>query len=86
MLSCKEVCRLISESLDRKLPWHQRVQMRVHLLLCSACSCFQRQMQFLRRAARFRAVTGKNVGPAPALGLSPDRKENMKGTLNQNLP
>lgn len=86
MLSCKEVCRLISESLDRKLAWHQRVQMRVHLLLCSACSSFRRQMQFLRRAARFRSDTGEDTGPVPAPGLPPDRKEIMKQTLSQNLP
>jgi hypothetical protein len=82
MLSCKDVCRLVSESLDRKLPWHQRMQMRVHLLLCSACSCFQRQMQFLRRAARFRFDTGENVETAPAPRLSPDWKEGMKRDLS----
>jgi hypothetical protein len=86
MLSCKQVTRLISESLDRKLAWHQRLQMRLHLLLCWPCSCFQKQVRFLRRAARFRPATEKNSAPSPATGLSPERKECLKRTLSQDRP
>lgn len=81
MLSCKEVARLISESLDRKLAWHERVQLRIHLLLCSSCSSFRKQMQFLRRAARSCAVAGKDVAPASSPGLSTNGKERLKQAL-----
>ncbi len=52
MLSCKEVSRLVSDSLDRKLPWQQRLAVRVHLLMCCLCSRFQRQLLLLRDAVR----------------------------------
>lgn len=52
MLSCKEVSRLVSQGLDRKLgPWAW-LRLRLHLAICDACSAFSRQMDFLRRAVQ----------------------------------
>ena len=51
MLSCKEAARLVSQGLDRRLPFGQRVALRVHLAICDGCTNFKRQMDFLRKAA-----------------------------------
>jgi hypothetical protein len=60
MLSCKEVTRLVSQGLDRRLPFGRRVQLRVHLAICDGCTNFRKQMDFLRRAvARLGTTTGK---------------------------
>jgi hypothetical protein len=49
-LTCKEAARLVSQGLDRRLaPWDW-LRLRVHLLICDACTAFSRQMEFLRRA------------------------------------
>ena len=49
-LTCKEATRLVSQGLDRKLgPW-DRLRLRFHLAICDACTAFNRQMEFLRRA------------------------------------
>lgn len=50
MKSCQEVSMLVSQSLDERLPWYQRLQVRLHLLLCSACTQFERQVSFIRHA------------------------------------
>jgi len=50
MLSCKEVTRLVSQDLDRRLPFGRRVALRVHLAICDGCTNFKKQMDFLRRA------------------------------------
>lgn len=50
--TCKEVHRLTSESMDRELSLVERVRMRTHLLVCTACSNFNHQMQLLRQAMR----------------------------------
>jgi hypothetical protein len=50
--SCREVHRLVAESLDRELPFWERVELRVHLQLCVECTRFKKQMQFLRDAMR----------------------------------
>lgn len=50
MLSCKEVTRLVSQGLDRKLSFSERVRLRVHLGICDGCTNFRDQMAFLRAA------------------------------------
>ena len=50
LLSCKDVTRLVSQGLDRRLGLGERIAVRVHLLICDGCTNFTRQMKFLRRA------------------------------------
>lgn len=52
MKTCRDVHRLVIERQDRLLPWGDRIAVRVHLLMCSACRCFERQMVLLREALR----------------------------------
>jgi len=52
MLSCKEVSRLVSESMDRNLSLWQRVNLRIHLSMCRLCSGFGKDLNDLREAAR----------------------------------
>jgi len=52
MLTCKEVSHLVSQGLDRKLGFGERVALRVHLAICGGCTNFNKQMAFLRRAMR----------------------------------
>jgi len=50
MLTCKEVSHLVSQGLDRKLGFGERVALRLHLAICHGCTNFNKQMAFLRRA------------------------------------
>lgn len=52
MLTCKQTALLVSQSYDRRLSWRERWGMRLHLMVCNACTRFERQMQFLRQATR----------------------------------
>ena len=52
MLSCKEASHLISEGLDRRLGFGERIALRVHLAICGACSNFSKQIAFLRKAVQ----------------------------------
>jgi len=52
MLSCKEVTRLVSQGLDRRLGFAERVRLRVHLAICDGCTTFSRQVRFIRKAVR----------------------------------
>ena len=52
MLSCKDVTRLVSQGLDRRLGFAERVRLRVHLAICDGCSTFTRQVCFIRKAVR----------------------------------
>ncbi len=56
MLNCREVVERASDFLDARVPFHVRVQMRLHLLMCRFCREYIRQMslvvQSLRRLPR----------------------------------
>lgn len=75
MLSCKEVSRLLSESLDRKLPLRQRLGVRMHLLMCRFCSRFWKQTLFVRDAAHHYVET------ATSTGLSAEARQRIKRSL-----
>ena len=49
--SCRQVSRLQSEAIDRKLSFPQRLGLRLHLLLCKWCRRYGKQVRFLRDAA-----------------------------------
>jgi len=52
ILSCKEVTRLVSQGMDRRLPFGRRVSLRVHFAICNGCTNFSKQMAFLQKAVR----------------------------------
>ena len=55
MLSCKEVTRLLSQAQDRPLALGERIKLRLHLVACTACTRYARQLAFMRTAlSRYR--------------------------------
>ena len=48
--TCKEVSHLVTQGLDRRLGFGERLRLRVHLAICDGCANFKRQMEFLRKA------------------------------------
>jgi hypothetical protein len=66
MLSCKDVTRLISRSMDASLPIGKQIAVRFHLLICRFCARYRRQLLLIREAAR-------------RLADAPDRKEGSSG-------
>jgi hypothetical protein len=52
MLTCKEVSRLVSQGLDRRLGFGERLALRVHLAICDGCTNFRKQVAFLRKAVQ----------------------------------
>jgi predicted anti-sigma-YlaC factor YlaD len=80
-LPCDGMTRLASESLDRDLSRLERVALRSHLLYCSACRRYARQIALLRDAMR-RLLTRLESGePLPGTGLPDDVRERIKHAL-----
>jgi hypothetical protein len=52
MLSCKQAAELMSQEQDRRLGLVERIGLRLHLLVCTGCSNYRRQMDVLRAACR----------------------------------
>jgi hypothetical protein len=51
-LTCKEAAALLIAREDRHLPWADRAALRVHLVICSACPRFERQLLTMRNAMK----------------------------------
>ncbi|NMM27773.1 MAG: hypothetical protein HHJ12_10920 [Glaciimonas sp.] len=52
MLNCQQVTRLYSESQERRLNLQERMTLKVHVMMCSGCRNFGKQMHTLRHVAR----------------------------------
>ncbi len=50
MLTCKEVSQLASKAQDEPLTLKERLQLRIHLLICSLCARYVKQLHFLKKA------------------------------------
>ena len=50
--TCREVTRLCSQAMDRRLTFHEQVSLCVHSLLCGYCRNYIRQIRLLRRCVR----------------------------------
>ena len=62
MLTCQQVTRLLSEAQDRELRLKEKLPLKLHLMMCSGCTNFRQQLDFLRRAAREYAQGRPNSG------------------------
>jgi len=52
MLSCKEASELMSQGQERKLSWTEKLGLKLHLAMCTGCSRFARQLEFLQQSMR----------------------------------
>jgi hypothetical protein len=83
MLSCKDVSQLISESMDRSLPFYRRVLVRLHLLMCKYCSECKAHFEAMRAASCHEKLYGNELDASCA--LSNEGKERLKKFLNNHL-
>ncbi|MEC4717623.1 zf-HC2 domain-containing protein [Noviherbaspirillum sp. CPCC 100848] len=56
MMSCRKATTLMSQQLDRPLGGTERMALQFHLMMCSGCTNFNKNMMFLR------AVCGQASG------------------------
>ncbi len=81
MLSCKEVSRLVSDSLDRDLPFRQRVGVRLHLMMCRLCRAYEKQVLLLRQFIQLYGKQMDHTGSS-AEHLSEGAKQRIKHKLS----
>jgi Putative zinc-finger len=52
LVSCKDASHLLSERDDRVLGFAERLKLKWHLAVCTACMKFEKQMRLMREAMR----------------------------------
>lgn len=82
MLNCKETVRLVSEGLDHRLSLWQRMNLRLHVMMCGACGAYKRQVEGLHRlfSLRRRSAT-QTMPPDFDASLSPEKRAHIKHLL-----
>ncbi len=81
MFNCKEITRMVSESMDRELPLHERMGIRVLLLMCKFCSRYRRQLLILRDVIHLYTVHSEKIEPPIVLPL--ETKERIKRSMSR---
>ena len=84
MLTCSDVSKLVSESLEQRLPRRKRIAVWAHNVLCRFCFGFARQLRLLDRAIRDHP---ERLEPDPASSdgrLSDDARERIKSILRNS--
>ena len=78
MLKCKQVTELVSQKMDTSLPWYQRLEIRLHLLMCKTCHLYAKQIGFIQKAiSDLEAQT-------QIIKLSEQSKKRIQDKLNQS--
>ena len=80
-LTCKRAAALLSASMERAPGLCERLLLRLHLRVCSACARYKAQLQLLREALarRARRIGERPDGAAPA--LTADARARFKRSL-----
>ncbi|KAB2319698.1 zf-HC2 domain-containing protein [Betaproteobacteria bacterium SCN1] len=76
-ISCKETSALVSRALDSRLPFGDRIAMRLHLAICRNCARFARQVREMRQL--FQAGADDIVSP----GLPDDARRRIEAALRR---
>ncbi|MDI1309766.1 MAG: zf-HC2 domain-containing protein [Methylotenera sp.] len=81
MLSCKQASQIISQSLDNPLSWSDRMKLKFHLLMCDACTNFNRQLRLIKSSIRrMRHETENDT----SVQLTVDAKARINQAINSN--
>lgn len=78
--NCAEMSRLASLSLEQPPSFALRLKMRLHHLICVWCQRYQKQLQFLHRAA---PKMQEEIEAASQRGLSEEAKRRMVERLRE---
>jgi hypothetical protein len=81
MLSCKDVTRLLSESMDHSLPLGKRIGVRLHLVICRFCAKYERQLLLIRETARRLVAVEEMGGGSAGERLSEEARERIRKSL-----
>lgn len=76
---CREMVRILSDSMDRPLPLSLRVKKRLHYLICCWCQRYEQHLHYLHETAR---AFPEHAEQGSTATLSAGSKERIKSKIN----
>ncbi len=78
MMNCRDMTKLISDSMERPISWRQRMELWMHTMMCGLCRAFRANIVTLRKLAR---QIGDDTGESDP--LSPNAKERVRSAMKR---
>jgi hypothetical protein len=90
MLNCKDMTKLISDSLDRKISITQRLELWAHIMMCGVCRRFRANAIALRNKIRQAKAECEGTGLVSeslevATPLPHDAKQRLASVIQEEL-
>jgi len=76
--TCKDTGPLISAKIDGTLPASRSLRLKLHLLFCTACDRYYRQLKSLDTVMK-KLLTG----PTPPVSLPEEKRKELETLLNR---
>ncbi len=76
---CREMVRILSDSMDRPLPLPMRIKKRLHFLICCWCQRYEEQLHYLREIA---SKFPEHAGESSDATLPNEARERIKRRLS----
>ena len=80
--TCRDMTRLISDGMDRSLPFHVRLRMHLHLRMCLLCERYKRQLSFIQQVLRKHEDRLIDADGSQQPSLSPEARHRIQHTLD----
>jgi hypothetical protein len=79
---CREMVRIMSQSMDEPMPLMMRIKKRLHFLICCWCQRYEEQLHYIHETAR---QFPEHAGEVSNVPFPPDVKERIKQKLADQI-
>jgi hypothetical protein len=79
---CREMVRILSQSMDEPMPLSMRIKKRLHFLICCWCQRYEEQLRYIHETAR---LFPEHADEASNILFPPNAKERIKQKLTDQI-
>ena len=79
---CREMVRIVSQSMDEPMPLIMRIKKRLHFLICCWCQRYEEHLRYIHETAR---KFPEHADEASDITFPPDAKERIKQRLADQI-
>ncbi|MBA5866867.1 MAG: hypothetical protein GDA67_09275 [Nitrospira sp. CR1.3] len=82
--TCRDMARLLSDSMEGRLPIHVRMRMSLHLRMCVLCEGYKRHLALIRNVLRKDSARLIETDRPEEPRLSPEAKERIRRAVESS--
>jgi len=81
MRSCDQITRLLSDGMERPLTWMERIEIKIHISMCTLCRSYEHNVHRLHDILSYM----REHDEARHSGLSRSDKARLKARLKKEI-